>query len=428
MNRLYSILVNFKFRLFFAVFVAIFFIYQGISIRWIGYESKPVVMIDEFNYAWTGLSLRSTGLPTSWTTYPDLYKNGIIGFNFGTTDGLTMKTQNKIVNVGDFRKNAKPIIAVEEMDIGEGVKQFSFVMPFFDRPPLGGLIYSLGVDKDTQSFSDVKAEEFRKVSLILGVITSILIYFVTVLVSGSPWISVLAVATYNTVPTFVFASRYALAENIVAPLVLGQLLLIITMIKKKNCILKKYFLGFFLAGLLGGLAVITKESSLGFSVGLISLFLYLKYSSKQIFFFLGGFIIPILNYLIWGLWIQGNTFINIFLANISRPFAGSLKFLMTLQSLRFQDFPIDGWWIWSFFSIFLVCLYHNKKYLLLTIPLISHLLLVIFLGGANYPWYYLAITPFLAIFSSIIIAELFRFPNIQVLLVFFLLAYFEAGL
>lgn len=387
---------------------ALFFINQGIFNRWIGYETKPAVMLDEFDYVWQGLSLRTTGLPIAWSTYPDLYKQLPGGFNKQIDNGL---------DADKFRNHPQPIVTIKELDFGEGTKQLTFVAPFFDRPPLGGLIYSLNFN-DSQTILDIKPPEFRKVSLILGIIVSVLIFFFGFLLTNNPWVGVLSTAIYNTVPTYVFASRFTLGETVVSPLVLLELIFIALANKFKNS-LKIFLITLFGAGLFGGAAFLAKESAVGFTIGCFALLIYWKVNLKALASFLAGFLLPILIYISWGFWLQGALFWQVFLSNLGRPFFGALKFVTIFQGLRFQDFPIDGWWIWGFVAMFLTCIYLGKDYLLLILPTIFHLSVVIFLGGSNYPWYYLSLIPFFSIYSAVLLSYSFQFPKASILVPFF---------
>lgn len=412
--------MNSKVNFILAAIIAALLIYQGIFYRWIGYESKPLVMLDEYSYVWQGLSTRISGLPFAWTTYPDNYEKGENKFNKGTVDGLLVKLEDQQINAHKFKQNPQPILTVEKLDFGEGEKYLSFVAPFFDRPPLGGLILSLGIDSSVQTHADVKSADFRRVNLALGIIISALIFIFTLLITNSPWAGVFSVGIYNTVPTFIFGSRLSLGENIGVPFVLMHLILLVL---SKKLLGKKVTLPLiFLSGLMAGVAFLAKESLLGFAAGSTLLMFIWKVPRKIIGIFIIGILIPIISYISWGLWLQGELFLNIFLSNIGRPFFGSLKFLMVLQGLRFQDFPIDGWWIWGFVSLFIICFSFGKNYLPLIIPVLFHLALVIFMGGANYPWYYLALVPFLAISSAIVILNCLRSPNISTLAAFFFIA------
>ena len=123
---------------------------------------------------------------------------------------------------------------------------------------------------------------------------------------------------------------------------------------------------------------------------------------------------------------QKSLFIDVFLNNSTRVDFGSLKFLTTLEALRFKGFPIDGWWIWGIISAFLIGRLVDltkNKYIYLILPLFCNFLAVILLASPNYPWYWLSMIPFLAGASAIVIGQLIVNPNLLILMTFFILPF-----
>lgn len=412
-----------------AIFITIHIIITSSNMRWIGYDLIPKPFLDEYNYVWQGLSLKANGLPVGWVTFDHLYRNTSLKGrvqNFGISVGLP---GSPVVDLNIFKKQDKTLTAVHEIDWGDGIKQLFFVAPFFDHPPLGGLIFSQTVDKSVNTFQGVKPDQFRKPALFLAVINSILLFILVYLVTTLPWVATLSVAFYSTVPSYFLASRIAILENAVLPFALLHLILLTIFLKTQEKISKRliYALLFF-SGLAGGLATLAKESAIGFVVGSFALILIEGVKeplrkSRVLVLFITGASIPLVTYLLWGLSIHGKIFLDILSANASRISYGPLKLVSTLPALRFKDFPIDGWWIWGFISFFLCCLYFNRKYLPLLLPFTFHFLLVLFLASPNYPWYYLAMTPFLASFSAISLWNMFKTPNLAHAVAFFLIPF-----
>lgn len=404
---------------FLALILSVFVIYQGSYYRWLGYERIPGPTIDEFTYVWGAESLKAHGLPVGWTLYSGVFKDAKFNAIETRVDGFGIKKDGRILEVSEFRKNPRPLIAVEEIDWGEGKKQLFFASPFVDHPPLGGLVFSLGVDKAVQTFDGVKLGMVRQPALVIGVLNCFLILILVYLLTKNLWISLFAIAVYSTVPTYLFSSKTAFLENAAPPFILGHLIFLIKGLDIKRPKLSMIFL--FLSGFLGGLGILVKEPVLGFVLGSAAVFYINKISIKRFSIFALGVMLPVVIYISWGLWLQSTVFLSIFSANSNRSFYGSLKFISMLEALRFKNFPVDGWWIWGFVSLFALPFRMDKRILFLILPLLGHLLLILFLGSSNYSWYYLSAIPFLAICGGIFIWQIFRNPDWLSTLAFFLI-------
>lgn len=411
-----------KLQLLLAVLITILITAKSSHFRWLGYERIPKPILDEYNYIWQGLSIREYGLPVGWVTFEFLYQKYL---NMGKLDGLSINVGSGPTDLKSFKKENIPLMAIPELDWGEGKKQIFFAAPFFDHPPLGGLIFSQTIDKNTKSFQDVQPSQFRKGSLILAVINSILLFIFIYIVTSHPWIATLSVIIYSTIPSYVFGSRMSVLENVIPPFVLLHLILLTVFLKIKERInLNLGYLILFLSAFAGGLAALAKESAVGFLIGsliLLILRVIKEPSKKGILFFSMGAAIPIISYVAWGLWIHSEMFLQVLSTNAHRISYGPLKLVSTLPALRFKDFPIDGWWIWGFISFFLSWISFDRKYLPLLLPFTIHFLMVIFLDSPNYAWYYLGMVPFLASFTALNLYQIFKSPNLVLWITFFLI-------
>lgn len=423
-----------------ASLISFYVIYQSIFYRWFGYETIPIPITDEFDYAWQGLSLRSNGLPVAWTILTDVYKNPKLNPANGNIRGFEPYINGEKIDINKFKKDPRPITAVVQIDYMKGLEYMTFVAPFFDHPPLGGLIYSLGENKNVSQLDQVKPDDFRKPALVMAIVTASLLFIFLFLITSNAWVAVLGVIIYSTVPTYLLATRTAFSENVIPPFVLAYLILLFLslrvrnetpwakinsfLLRNKNLHKSIMYILAGLSGLLAGLSVIAKETALGFIIGTITLLIVTKCPKKLIALFLLFVLIPIGGYIFWGLWLQYDLFIEIFKTNSNRGFFGALRLDTMLQTLRFKDFPTDGWWIWGFISLFFVTVTNkNKNILFLILPFMFHFILVLFVGGSNYPWYFIAMIPFLAGFSAIFIWNIFKNPTITTSLAFFLIPF-----
>ncbi len=393
--------------------------YGHFNLRRISYDVIPRWgILDEYSYVWQGVSIWHTGYPIGWSDSKIYQLAKTSGLGVGGIDGFSIKIKDQKSSIANSKAFPKPAIAIWQLDYGKGMRHIDLVSPFLDHPPFGGLILSLGIPKNAKTFSDIERVDIRRTSLYLGVLTSILLFIFTTQITRTAWVGFIAVLTYNLAPSYLFASRFALLENVLAPLALGQFILLLYAKSVKSKI-KLFYLS--CSGLLGGLAFLTKESGAGFLIAAIILMINWRFSKKEILFLFIFALLPIVLYIIWGLLIDPSVFLNIFLFNSSRQFWGALNFLSTLPALRFQDFPLDGWWFWGFLSIFIISLKEGRKFLVVLIPFIAHLFSILLLGSYNYPWYYLGLVPFLVVASSLVIWKIFKNPSLPVVSAFFLI-------
>lgn len=405
-----------------AILISFWIIKKSISLRSFGYGNYPTPVADEFTYVWQSVSLKRYGLPMAWTLNSGVYKD--IKFNpiVGNIDGFGINIGKKIVTLEKFKENSRPLSAVKEIDYVKGKEQMLFVAPFFDHPPLGGMIYSLGVDKNIKNVEDVKANDFRRSSLVIAVISAILLFILLILITSNPWVGALGVIVYSISPTYLLATRTAFLENAVVPFILIHLILLFLYTKYFS---KKFsFLFLIISGLFGGLSVLVKEPAFGFLIGSTILLWKNKIKLKNIFIFLIACAVPLLVYFGWGIWLQKDLFIAILLTNANRGYFGAIKIITMLEALKFKNFPTDGWWIWGLLSFVLISIkLKDKKILFLTLPLFTHLMVVLLLGSPNYPWYWISTIPFLAGCSGLLIWKIFKNPSLVTGLLFFFIPF-----
>lgn len=150
------------------------------------YEKTPGALhLDEMLYAWSGLYLIETGIPVSWSTL-------------------------------DYPARAEIFRGVVDYKGGEPSTSVTLYKPWLDEPPLFSLIVGYFAHLYKADKTDVIPSSYIRIPTVLfAAITSIFIFFITRLLSGF-WTALLAMTLYGTVPIFVFASRVALPENLIA--------------------------------------------------------------------------------------------------------------------------------------------------------------------------------------------------------------------
>jgi 4-amino-4-deoxy-L-arabinose transferase-like glycosyltransferase len=403
------------------IFLSTFVIYFFAKDRWIGYETVPDNKIfDERNYALQGISLRTNGVPIGWSDIGE-YTKMPAQIGETTLSGFSILVGGVKATPSNLKSFPYPVYAVDQLDFGFGNQHLRFVQPFLDHPPLGGLIYSLGIPKNAKNFLDIKPADYRKPALYLAIITSILLFALVFQTFKNPFIATLSVIVYNSVPTYLLATRYALLENLVAPLALLMLnlLLLAHGLSKKR---KTSLFLIILSGLTAGLTILAKESGIGFLLGGIILLIIYKTGRLKVFSYLGASLLPVVTYICWGWWFFPSLFEKIFLINSTRKFLGSINFINIFQGVGFQNFPYDGWWIWGFISVIFLVYLGRKVAMPLTVPFLCSLFTILFFTSINYSWYYFALIPFLAAASGYALWKLITKPDPILLATFFLFA------
>jgi len=389
-----------------------FFSRKVYQLKILGYQYVPEAneILDEYHFAWLGKSILTTGVPTTWSdlgAYPNEIKEK---FNLKVED-FSIKADERKPSFNNFRSFPKPLVKVETLDYGRGAMQIRFVQPYLDHPPLAGLIYALGINNKTTTFKDVKPEQFRRPNIWLSYLVGLLIFLLGAQLAG-PWVGLIAFLFYSTVPSFVFASRFSLAENVLIPFFLAS---------ANFLFLGKRFsklIFFILAGFLAGLAALTKLSGWGVILaGLFCLFYWKKSIKEFLSFLIPGIFIGSL-YFIYGWYLGGSLFWQIFLNQSARFFWGALGFGEQIAKVNLLHFPLDGWWLGGFvILVYLAAFKENRELVLMAL---AYFLTILFLGGGNYAWYYFPFIPFLALAIAILIMRLMTKPLLADLSLFFI--------
>jgi 4-amino-4-deoxy-L-arabinose transferase-like glycosyltransferase len=394
----------------------------GRSLRTPGYNviPDPYIILDEHTHVWNGLSLRSTGIPAAWSILSTYTTDSKAFGAGGRVDGFNIAVNDAKPSFTNFHSFPKPAIAVAEFDFGRGLSQTQLVQPSLEHPPFGAFILSLGVSKNAKTFADVNNYDLRQSAITLAIVTQILIFVLAFLITKKPLVGIIASTVYATVPSYVLLSRYALLENVVSPLVLSGIILFI--LARNRLVSKKadklFRILVLLAGIVGGLTALTKLTGWIFILGSIILLYLWKFKFKQILIYaVPAFFIGIL-YFAWGFYLSPKLFADILLLQGSREFIGSINLLVTFFRVSIYNFPLDGWWIGGFIALLVIP--RKKEYLPITVPVVAGLFSALALVGANYPWYFIPLIPFMAIAIAVFLYDLAIKPTfVSILLTFF---------
>ena len=159
----------------------------GVLLRLVNYDAIPAQSetADEFLYPWAGMSLITTGVPSSWSWFTS-YPEGKVYNKWG----------------GPFR----------------------IVSPWLEKPPLYSLLSgSWMLAFGAHDFFDVRLSVLRLLPITLSFVTIVLVGTLAAKVL-TPATGLLAALLYTTIPTIAVSNRLSLTENLLTPLILLTLL------------------------------------------------------------------------------------------------------------------------------------------------------------------------------------------------------------
>lgn len=310
---------------------------------------------DEYTYSFMGLSLLNNGIPSSWS-------------------------------------NFTPYNAVKHYDLTINHLYFWIVEPYFDHPPLHGLLVGAwAMLNGENTFEKVQLSTIRLVPITLSVITTFLIFLLGKSQFGYQT-GIWAMLIYATSTIMVMNTRMVFAENLLSPLFLGALYMY-GQIKKSMSTNTAILLG-----VLSGLAFWTKEAGAIIFVTLFFLFLHDRQKFKPILIVSCIMALSVLLYVAYGMHYNAEVFWQILTIQSTRLIGpDSLHLLMTKPVIVNKVF-YDGWYILGFIALFFT-MTDTKKYKLIAIPALLYLLsqVIAINREGESGWYMIVMYPFFAL-------------------------------
>ncbi len=372
---------NKKFKIASFVFVLLF----TFVLRAHNYERVPTANhLDEMLYAWSGLYLVETGTPVSWSTL-------------------------------DYPKRAQ--VYLGEINYKGGIPKASVTLykPWLDEPPLFSLLvgyfaHIYGADR-TQF---VPASYIRFPIIIISTFVSVLIFLIAKKLEGY-WAGILAMLIYGTVPLFVFASRTAMPESLIAFLYVLAIYLLLKFRESKKLL---YIVPIPLLAGIGGLSKPTGYFILPFAIYCIFKWLHDDGKTKKAIrysFYLFLALVPfVAAFYIYGNRMDGEIFQRIYSIQSSRPVGfGSLAWFFITPSYNIVVLR-DSWAVFCLLSGAFY-LFRPKAGLkrIVVLALLYWVSVIMLSGGENdlLAWYRFPTYPLLAILGSWGIVELVRRAN-----------------
>ena len=357
------------------------------NLREYAYASVPFPgeTLDEYSFAWVGISLIKDKYPIAWSGIPG-YKN---------------YDQQQINVDGIYDKHPE-------------WAPFSINKPWFDHPPLFGLVTGgYAYLKGVRNFIDASVIILRRPMLKIGVFSVLLV----IILAWKLWgleTGLLSGLLYATIPSIVISSRMAIVENGIIPLFLLCVLFAVNYFDKRKIIY------WYLACTFAAMAVLFKLS--GISVPLTLICMGVCYGKREkwklVTFSLSSIIFSLLAFIIYGYYFDSTTFWNVFTANSKRFYgAGAEVFFNVLVQSKITGGKTltDGWIVLGWLSLFILNFKYwlkNKPITYLSFAIFSYLFVFLLFGSESYGWYRFPFYPFLVIATSRLIIEIYRSPSV----------------
>lgn len=330
---------------------------------------------DEYTYSFMGISLITKGVPSSWS------------------------------NFAAYAQTKHYDLIIDHL-------YFWIVEPYFDHPPLNGLLVgSWALLNGENTFEKIQLSTIRMVPIALSVVTTYLIFLLGNTLLGfqtGVWASLI----YATSTIMVVNSRVVFAENLLTPLFLFALY-IYSRIKKPMKIKNALTLG-----LLSGLAIWTKEAGITIYFTILFLFLIDRQKIKPILVTTGMTALGILLYISYGMHYNGKLFWEILSLQSTRLIGPDTLHLLLTKPIIVNKVFFDGWYLLGFVTI-LWTLLDTQRYKLIAIPAVIYLLFQ--LVGINREgemgWYMIPMFPFFSLAIGALAVKHLPKRNLMIVLV-----------
>lgn len=319
---------------------------------------------DEYTYSFLGQSLLTKHLPISWSAIPaykhryDLTINGIY---------------------------------------------FPIVYPYFDHPPLNGLLVGgWALLNGENTFEKISLETIRIIPIFLTVISTLLLFLLANKLF-SYQTALWAMLIYSTTTIFVMNTRVVFAENLLTPIFLLAIYLFAVFDKRLNT--GKTLL----LGILAGLSFWTKELGIVtfFTIGFF--FLYTKINWKYTALFIVTSGIFFAGYLLYGYYYDWHVFLNVIHIQGDRPVGPEVLYMLLFQPIIVNKQYMDGWYFLGFVAFFLTFMDVKKYFYILVGPFIYVLLMIFSLNKeGEMGWYLIPLFPFMSIAIATLLVESFE--------------------
>ncbi|KKR91524.1 MAG: hypothetical protein UU42_C0010G0019 [Candidatus Woesebacteria bacterium GW2011_GWA1_41_13b] len=340
----------------------------GIFLKIHNYDIYPQrgATSDEYTYSFLGVSLLTKGIPISWSHFSG-YKN---------REDLSIK----------------------------GI-YFPIVWPYFDHPPLNGLVvgwWSLLWGGNT--FETIQLSVIRIVPIVLSTVSSLLIYLIARRRYGFQ-VGLWALLIYTTSTVMAIQGRVVLAENLLTPLLLSAIYLYDQ--KKRQTPMVAIALG-----IVSGLSLWTKEVGISVFLMLLALMIMDRTRIWHMATFIFVVMLFILGYVTYGMYYNSGIFWNIVTTQATREVGPKTLIYLLTTPIIINKIYYDGWYFLGFLSLFAGLLQAERLKVILVAAFTYFLLLLVLLTvGGEIGWYLIPLFPFMAIATSLLLVDSLKTDN-----------------
>lgn len=338
----------------------------GLILRSHNYTQNPPrgASSDEYTYSFMGVSLLTSGAPTTWSNLQAYEKYGA------------------------KRKN----ITIDNI-------YFPLVTPYFDHPPLNGILVGIwALLNGENSFDKITLGTIRQIPILLGLITSLLIFLLAKKIYGTK-VAFWSLLIYTASPLIVMNTRTVFAENLVTPLFLLSLLII----NYSKRISLKHIL---MLALLSGLAFWAKEFGLVVFVSTLLLLVHLKTKRSYILIFSGVSIFLMALYPLYGYWYNWELYKAVIFTQSSRILGPNTLYTLFFHPIIVNKLYFDGWYLLGFVSFF-AAFKNFSKHLRILLPAFAYFFIMLFFLNheGEMGWYMIVMFPFMSILTAALLSE-----------------------
>ncbi|MDP2637724.1 MAG: glycosyltransferase family 39 protein [Candidatus Levybacteria bacterium] len=362
---------------FIKIFIIVSILALSLYIRFHNYSVYPQrgATSDEYSYSFLGVSLLTKHEPISWSS-------------FQTYKDVQHLTIEKIY--------------------------FPIVHPYFDHPPLNGLVvggWALLFGENT--FEKISLETIRIVPIILGLISSLLVLLIGRKAYGFKT-GIWALLIFTTVTTFVMNMRVVVAENLLTVIFLTALYLFLKFEKRMKT---KHTI---ILGILCGLGLLTKILGVVIFLTILYLFLLRRLPKKQLLVLIGIFTVFLLILLGYGAYYDFDLFLQVQFAQSGRDIGPQTLWLITLSPTIVNYVYYDAWYFLGIFAL-LYSFSSIKRNAIIVIPALIYLLLLVFslTQHGHSGWYLIPLFPFMSLAIAQMLVEGLEKKNFLYLVLLF---------
>ncbi len=345
------------------VFIVGLILLLGLILRLHNYAVYPQrgASSDEYTYSFLGVSLLKQGIPISWSAFR-AYKN---------REDLTI---DKLY--------------------------FPIVWPYFDHPPLNGLLLGgWAILRGEDNFLKIKLSTVRLVPIFLAMASSLLLFLIAQKLYNYQT-ALWTLLIFSTTTIFAISQRVVFAENLLTPIFLLAIYLFVLWRKK---ITTKKALVF---GVLAGLAFWTKEAGITLFLALFFLFVTQRLKPRLVITLTLTTIFFLLLYLLYGVYYDKELFFQIISAQADRNIGPQTLLYLLSTPIIVNKVYLDGWYFFGLLAFF-YAFGNFTRHKFMLIPAFFYFMFLIFslTQRGEMGWYMLPLFPFMALFSADLIWE-----------------------